>query len=519
MCAVVAEGEIIILSDDEDEEDDVSCSEPSICIVEEVKTKEVDVNPAPLGEDDLVVTFCRRAEVLPHARFDCPLQPFTPSYCETGAPLAQNQLICDQCFCYVCDKPASSCGAWSRAGVCHCNGHKRSDFWTQLRSRALLGGLHAFGLTLAEADAPLRRAEVMLQSFRQQLAAAFSCFSRGRTLEVGGATPLGGAKPPGGAEQQVQHRLVYDYTPVYELVSSFLNAADEQEERAAAVMRLGAAADFVRHGHASGLFIVDPATGFAADAKELLLQRVVSSVRSQMVTAKFSHTFSCKLQDFYRKLSLPPELRHLRDSLGVRPWDDVLLVSVLKGQNVSGARKCKRKRDVLTEQLPVVLLRTEQLQLQHRYRELCRYLRVVQTEDVDLLQQVRDLVPFFLCMGAELTAAVDALFSPVNTPASRLTPRLFLFYLRLFQTATAPTLVASEPAQLCSASEAAWEPIRGAVPLRRDAQVKFALRAQRCCSAVFRDSQCWTRFLALVNSPGAVAPPSPGFLQVLVFPL
>lgn len=102
-------------------------------------------------------------------------------------------------------------------------------------------------------------------------------------------------------------------------------------------------------------------------------------------------------------------------SLCVRPWDDVLLVSVLKGQNVSGVRKDKGKKDVLIEQISVVLLRTELLQRQHRYsmdthtlfhtyicyhiynktkpgcvvtvcryRELCRYLRVVQTDDSTL---------------------------------------------------------------------------------------------------------------------------------------
>lgn len=54
-------------------------------------------------------------------------------------------------------------------------------------------------------------------------------------------------------------------------------------------------------------------------------------------------------------------------SLCVRPWNDVLLVSVMKGQNVSGVRKDKGKKDVLAEQISVILLRTELLQRQGRF--------------------------------------------------------------------------------------------------------------------------------------------------------
>lgn len=57
-------------------------------------------------------------------------------------------------------------------------------------------------------------------------------------------------------------------------------------------------------------------------------------------------------------------------SLRIRPWDDILLVSVLKGQNVTGERKDKGKKDVLVEQISVVLLRAELLQRQHRFAHL-----------------------------------------------------------------------------------------------------------------------------------------------------
>uniref|UniRef100_A0AAQ4PI03 Zgc:112980 n=1 Tax=Gasterosteus aculeatus aculeatus TaxID=481459 RepID=A0AAQ4PI03_GASAC len=315
----------------------ISFSDQSVVIVEAEDVKKSDSAVAPVAlDEDLVITFSRRAEVLPHARYDCPIHVFTATD-EIGAPAAGNQLMCDQCFCYICDKLASLCQMWCCSGLCHCNSHKRSDFWNNLRNSLLLGGLQRFNLTLSELDSHLRHA---------------GTFTR--------------------------------------FVSSFLNEADQQEGRAAAVLRLGAAEVFIRHFQVSGL---------------------------------------C-----------------------VRPWDDVLLVSVLKGQNVSGVRKDKGKKDLLIEQIAVVLLRTEVLQQQHRYRELCRYLRVVESDDSKLLQQVRDLIPFFFCMDGSLPGGLHSLFPTVNAPAARLTPDLFLFYLRLFTTATAPptaTARVSGSVQVC----------------------------------------------------------------------
>ncbi|TKS68509.1 hypothetical protein D9C73_002572 [Collichthys lucidus] len=503
MCTAVDSAEIIILSDDDDE--DISCSEASVLFVEDVKKKKSDCPLPPTAlDEDLVVTFSRRAEVLPHARYDCPIHPFTATDCEIGGPVASNQLICDQCFCYICDKLASSCVMWCHSGVCHCNSHKRSDFWNNLRNSSLLGRLKAFNLTLSELDAHLRHAETMLQKFRQELAAQFSLFQKGKAVEEYGLSIPN------------QQGLIYDYTPVYELVSSFLNKADKQGGRAAAIMRLGAAEDFIRHFQVTGAFIIKSPTANAAEAKVLLLQRVISSLQRQMVMDDFTPEFARKLQDFYKKLYFPTELKSLRNSLCVRPWDDVLLVSVLKGQNVTGVRKDKGKKDVLIEQISIVSLRTEVLQRQHRYRELCRYLRVVQSDDSKLLLQLRDLIPFFMCMAADFTSALVTLFPPVNPPASRFTPHVFHFYLCIFTTATAPKMVASQSEQLYY-SETTWEPINGAVPLKRDGLVKFALRVQRCCPAVFTDSQCWTSLLTIVNAPHgsvtALPAPSPQFLH------
>lgn len=55
------------------------------------------------------------------------------------------------------------------------------------------------------------------------------------------------------------------------------------------------------------------------------------------------------------------------------------------------------------------------------------------------------------------------------------------------------------------------------MPLKRCELVKFALRVQRCCSAVFNDSQCWTSLLTIINAPhgsaNALPAPSPQFLH------
>ncbi|XP_034043687.1 uncharacterized protein zgc:112980 [Thalassophryne amazonica] len=503
MGTMADEGEVIVLSDD-DCEDDLSNTEPSVLIVdmEDVKNNDSVLSPSQLDED-LVVTFSRRAEVLPHARYDCPINPFTATDHDTTQPVAGNQLICDQCFCYICDKLASSCEVWSQGGECHCNSHKKSEFWSNLRNGALLGGLRTFDLTLSEIDAQLRHAERMLQSFKRELLVVYTSFLMGK------------APADCGLSQTNQKDQVYDYTPVYECVSSFLNKADIQNDRAAAVMRLGAIEGFISHSQISGTVSSRSPMADPAQAKVALLKRVVASVQRQMVTSNFTPEFTQKLQKFFTKLCFFPELKNMSSSLCVRHWEDVLLVSVLKGQNVCGFRKDKGRKDVLIEQISVVLHRTKLLQCQCRFRELCRYLRVVQTNDAQTFQLVKDLIPFFLCKDGELYKALSAL-CPSNSIISRFTPQLFLLYFRIFETATAPNVMAYCPAQLCSPN-ALWEPVKDAVPMKREELVKFALRVQKYCTPVYNNDHCWSSLLTLVNtahgSSSGLLAPSADFLQ------
>ncbi|KAM4594058.1 uncharacterized protein V3H82_025793 [Fundulus diaphanus] len=486
--------EIIILSDDEDEKD-------SSCLIVEVEAaKKTDcVLPASSRDEDLVVTFSRRADVLPHARYDCPVHPFTPAECETNAPVAHNQLICDQCFCYICDKLASSCGMWCQSGRCHCNSHNKSDFWKSIRNGALLGDLQRFNLTLSEVDHHLRNADTMLQSFRLELSALFLSI----TLDQSRLPDY----------KMNQQELDARYGSVFEHVTAFLNKANKQNSQAAAIMNLGAAEEFMRQFQVLGFMGSSSTTIF--ETILMLLHRVLSEVQRLMVMSAITPAFMHKLQFFYQKrICFPAEMRYLKNSLCVRPWEDVLLVSVLKGQNVTGIRRDKGKKDVLSETISVVLLRSELLQHQSRYRELCRYLRVVLTDNPKLFQPIQDLIPFFLCKMGDFASALKLLFpsSTCPAPASRFSAAIFLLYLRIFSTATAPKLTVTQPEQLCF-SDASWEPIKDAVPLKPPELVKFGLKVQRRSLPVYLDPQCWTTLLKDVCLSTALPEPPNQFLN------
>nr|XP_057945681.1 uncharacterized protein zgc:112980 isoform X2 [Doryrhamphus excisus] len=499
MCTAVDNGEIIILSDDDVEDDnrDASCCESSVVILEteDVPRKDCPLSPSKMNED-LVVTFTRPAELLPHARYDCPIHPFTATD-NCIDPVSGNEHRCEQCFCYICDKLASTCEKWLVSQVCHCNSHKKSDFWNALRNGLLMGQLEAFQFTLSEMDDKLRHAESQLQIFKFQLKDNFTLFLQGKS---------------------VNDSLVYDYTPVYECVSSFLNQADEEDDRAAAVMRLAAAEAFIQHVRDGRVSASQSPFANVNNAKVALMQRVVGSLQRQMVMADFLPCFRQKLQDFYSKLHFPPELKNMRLSLSVRPWDDVLLVSVLKGQNVLGVRTNKGKKDTMLEDMAVILLRVERLLEQKRFRELSRYLRAVHSDQPKRLLRLKDLIPFFMCLDGDFTVAQGS-FLIANGPASRLTPQLFLLYLRTLSTAMAPKWTISQTCELCSFQDE-WAPIEGAAPLTILELVRFTLEVHRCCLAVRVNSECWIYLLQIVQDDIPFLPdPSQACQQEAVQPV
>ncbi|XP_061840553.1 uncharacterized protein [Nerophis lumbriciformis] len=493
MCTVVDNRDVvIILSDDEDDILEMSFREPSVLLMEteDVPNKDHTLSPSKMNED-LVVTFARPAELLPHARYDCPIHPFTASD-NCVAPVSGNQNKCEQCFCYICDKLASTCEKWQLSQECHCNSHKKSDFWNGLRNCLLLGQLEAFKFTLSEIDGKLRHAETLLRHFKVQLKDNYTVYLHGKHVGDG---------------------LVQDYNPVYECVSAFLNVADKQDDRVAAVMRLGAAELFIPHLQLARPSSCKPSFVSITSTKERLMQRVVSSVRKQMVMADFAPGFCQKLEDFYRKLHLPPELRN---SLSVRPWDDILLVSVLKGQNVQGVRTNRGKKDSLLEDMDVILLRVERLLQENRFRELSRYLRAVQTDQPKPFLLLKDLIPFFMCLEGDFSAVLTPVFMLGNGPASRLTPQIFQWYLRMLSTAMAPKWTISRTCKLCPFMNV-WSPIKGAQPLSCLELVRFALKVHRCCPAVLMNSECWIHLLQIVCGAVTSHPEhSPGFLKEAV---
>ncbi|XP_064810160.1 uncharacterized protein LOC135526049 [Oncorhynchus masou masou] len=334
---------VIILSDDDD---DVSIND-SVYIVEDIQNDVYPVDQSncsrshdPEGEEDLVVTFCQRGEVLPHARYDCTAHTFTPTDSDVGGPIESNQLFCHQCFCYVCDKVASECSVWIVSGVCHCNAHKRSVFWSNKRDKVVLGYLQMFNFNLLEIDSDLRLAESLLLQLEEELSKEYASFQMGvavRGLAVHCACHCHTANRLECGNCQSNHLLllVYDYSQVFECVCRFLGRAERERPRAAAVMRLGAVQLFITHCQPPGPVISHHLEARIAEALPLLLTRVMEAVQRQMVECDFSPEFLQKLQGFYQTLPLPPSCIALRNRLCVLPWSDVLLVSVLKGQTVN----------------------------------------------------------------------------------------------------------------------------------------------------------------------------------------
>ncbi|XP_030634881.1 uncharacterized protein LOC115816050 [Chanos chanos] len=529
---------VIVLSDDDDDDDCSVHNNSSVLIVEDSVNKQDAMKTNEVLDEDLAITFSQKADVLPHARYDCTI-PFCPTESDVSGPVERNEAFCEQCFCYVCDKQAAKCIFWSIPGMCHCNAHKRSVYWKGLRDKSIMGYLHElnFRFDLLEIDADLRRAESSLQEFSCRLALEYATFLKGEETSLYSLigcncschppshNPAGGSSSnnnmagiqaansgtEGCRACQDRHLRVisYDYTCVYECVLAFLDAAIRENPKTSAVLLLGAAKLFITHNSPNGN--TNPKCR-VSDCVPLLLWRVVTKVESLLVFAEFSESFVKQLQSFFQALPLPLHCRSLRNSLKVLPWDDPLLSAVMRGQNISGERKVKgRRTEVLCEPIAVVQARVHKLQQQNKYRELARYLKVVRSYNNEILQALRDLVPLYLCKVGDYMGAVSTMFSPMGAascPASRLTPPQFTAYLRILTSGHAPSDLSlsmfSVPGHASSTLpdpllSPQWTPVTGCNLLKKMEVLKFALKVLNCNTTVFAKTSRDVTFSVLME--------------------
>uniref|UniRef100_A0A8C8SBT0 Uncharacterized protein n=1 Tax=Pelusios castaneus TaxID=367368 RepID=A0A8C8SBT0_9SAUR len=235
------EESVILISDDESESPTgnsvvlVELLEKSIA--EENKTEEVVDE-----ESQLVVTFCKQGKVMPHARYDCMIHPFERAECETCSPLENNASICDQCYCYICDKLASECRDWTAPSHSHCNAHNKSKFWKDQRDVALAGILVMFNFELTDIDADLRHGGSLLVKFVHELAVEYNKYLVGERVPPNSHECFCVPKRrPGQCNicRQRHMEVMYRYSDIFELVTAFLNQAEKENPKAAAIMLLG----------------------------------------------------------------------------------------------------------------------------------------------------------------------------------------------------------------------------------------------------------------------------------------
>ncbi|XP_075371279.1 uncharacterized protein LOC142416073 isoform X2 [Mycteria americana] len=450
------EQSIILISDDEAE----STLGNSVLLVDPLEKSALEEEKSEEVVDEeceLMVTFCKQAKVMPHARYDCTMHPFERMECDTCSPLGKNADICNQCYCYICDKLASECQNWTTPALCHCNAHNKSKFWKDQRDFALAGVLVMFNLELTDIDTDLRHGGSLLIKFIQELSVEYNKYLIGERMPPTQHECFCLPKLPPGQCNVCRSRhmeVVYKYSGVFALVTRFLNQAERESPKAAAVMFLGAAKEIALHK--------DPALSWQ----------------------NLGHTASLKI-------AVPCLLQ----SLNVVPWDHVLLTTVLKGQNITGQRTQKGRKVFLWETLPVIEARVEKLVDKKNYKEVVRYLRAVKCNDTKGLRDLRDKIPFYLCKTGDFLDAAHSLLFPVNSlaccTACRITPFQFEVYLKMFRTGSVPTgkdMLDSGP----------W--ITVGSPLKDGVLIKQALKLLYSNVSLYRNPKCWSSLIMILGS-------------------
>ncbi|XP_062865790.1 uncharacterized protein zgc:112980 isoform X2 [Trichomycterus rosablanca] len=521
--------EMIVLSDDEDS-DIEELNNSSVLIVDEKETTDLPVANEVLDED-VTILFSKKANILPHARFDCTI-PFSFSGADVSAPENNNAEYCEQCFCYICDQLASECKFWTVPSFCHCNAHKRNVYWKSLREKRIMGYLRELKFTFSteDMDSDLQRAEAALQEFARTLALKYAAFlMMVQNPDQSGCpcpchTPTSGAaegKSTGCSKCRVKHQ---DYTPVMEHVYTFLDESLKENPKTCAVRLLGAISHFITHT-VPGCRRSSALAGAVSQAVLGLFSSAISKVQALLVDVEFPAAFTKHLQDFFQTLPFPPSCKSFRISLNIFAWDNPLLSAVLRGQNTSGVKHVNGKRpEALFESPVVVRARVLKLQEQKKYRELARYLKLVKSENIPEIQIMKDWIPLYLCKVGDYLGAVNAMLAPLVCGSTcaicRLSPSQFVSYLRIFIYGRAPLSLPHPPKveagpRLQSVIEGhtdplrsnQWVPIEGVTTLLKKLDVmKFALKVLKHNTEVFTNHQSWVMVLLFTNSSGHPEP-------------
>ncbi|MGH0146835.1 UNVERIFIED_CONTAM: hypothetical protein FKN15_034845 [Acipenser sinensis] len=266
----MADKSVIVISDDETdtgtESPGANCKNSSVLLLEENSdfgsiSDENGSDEMVDAESGLSITYSRKAEVMPHARYDCTSHVFCQSENQTSRPVGTNSDFCEQCYCYICDKLASECQSWITPSFCHCNAHKRSLFWKSWRDKALIGALIAFKFDLLEIDADLRHAESLLMKFDADLTVEHDKFMMGTMSSLAAIyscsccchnqyQTMVNCKRCSSKHEAI---LIYNYSNVYQLVLEFLEKANGEKPKTFAVVLLGAAQRILLHKQPLGL--------------------------------------------------------------------------------------------------------------------------------------------------------------------------------------------------------------------------------------------------------------------------
>ncbi|XP_066496896.1 uncharacterized protein [Tiliqua scincoides] len=447
---------------------------------------------------EVVVTFCKQAQVMPHARYDCMTYPFERVECEVSCPLGVNTKICRQCYCYICDKLATECLDWTTPSLCHCNAHNKSKYWKSQWAFSLTGGLAVFNLELSEIDSDVRRGGELLQKFTRDVSVEYSKYLSGERFPSDFHPCLCYRNlSPGQCETcklQLLH-IVYRYTAVFDLVRAFLNNAEKESPKAEALLLLGAAKEIALHKDPAACSQNVDLSASLSQAVPRLMARITRRLQRLLVLNDFPKALQDKLVCFYQSIPFPTHCSAFSSSLHFMSWDHGLLTSVLKGQNVTGQRTRKGKKECLCEIVPVIEARIERMENLQQYRELIRYLKVVKCNNAKWMQSQRDKVPFYMCKRGDFVGAVQELFSfypKLRCTACRLTPAQFKTYLKIFRTGCVPSGRSLEE------DSAPWH-CRGA-PLKVPFLLKRTFMVLYSSSSLFRNPKCWSSVIKAFSS-------------------